>query len=242
MISLIKKLAETNGCEPLEIDWQHDEFPVYIGTEFKDIVVIAEYSHQDILTFFDVENAKTPQIMRLYEEVTKSKYSASAKDMLFIVAHKIDSPTSAHGTEIATQIMRIEENKFGMRIAVLKYTEAGLGQLRDEKSISKAITKREGRTTEEEHVDFTSEETMEAALGTEPTFTALQLYAKLPFLPLVSLVEESSVESIDEKFDALIGDKRKLVDGILSQDSTEYESWSYDEHLEFLAGNGSVTK
>ena len=241
MISLIKKLAETNGYKPLEIDWPHDEFPVYIGTEFEDIVVLAEYSHKEIMAFFDAENAKTPRIMQLYEEVTKSKYSDSAKDMLFIVAHKIDSPTSAHGTEIATQIMRIEENKFGMRIAVLKYTEAGLGQLRDEESISKAITKREGRTTEEEDADFTSEETIEAALGAEPTFTALQLYAKLPFLPIVNLVGESSVDSVDGKIVSLIGNNRDLVDRILNKGSAEYESWSYDKHLEFLA-DGSVTK
>jgi hypothetical protein len=242
MIDLIKKLAETNGYEALQISWPHNEFPVYIGPEFEDIVVIAEYSHQEIMAFFNPENAKTSRIMHLYEEVTKSTYSDSAKDMLFIVAHKIDSPTSAHGAEVATQIMRIEENKFGMRIAVLKYTEMGLKQLRDRKEISDSITKREGYTAGQVDSDLTSEETMETALGTEPTFTALQLYAKLPFLPLVNLIGESSVEAIDEKINGLIGDKRKLVDKILGEDSAEFESWSYDEHLAFFTGGGDVTK
>ena len=232
MIELIAHLLSNNGYKTLDIDLQRNDVQLYIGDEFGDIVIVTDYSKEELLRFFENNQEKTTQIMGLYEKVVKSAHSDSAKDMLLIICHAVTSPTAAdEDDEIKHQIMRLEENKFGMRISVLKYTNAAISNFSDETKIAEAIINKVDSNIDQADGEIEASKTIDAALKVEPTFTALQLYAKLPFLSLRGLVPASAVIPIEQRLNQCIGEKQVQINHILELDKDTYTSWSLEEFL-----------
>jgi hypothetical protein len=232
MIDLVEKLLAENGYNSYEASSQQDDVHVYVGDEFEDIVVITGYSRDGVLNFFDGNDTKTAQIMGLYEDVLNSTHSDSAKDMLLIICYQVDSPSSVEeDNEVKRQIMRLEENKFGMRISVLKYTNAAKERFENENDIAAAIVSRVDSGIEQIDGSIETEKTIDAALRVEPTFTALQLYTKLPFLSIRRLVPQASIESIEQRLEKCIGDNQAQIDHILKLEEDTYSSWTPQEFL-----------
>lgn len=237
MLNLIITLAESNSYTPLNLDINIPDTAYYVGQPLQDILIVSAFSRNEVMTFFSSENTKAANIMGLYDTILKSEFADSAKDIQLVICHCIDSLSQLdEDIELKHQIMQLEENKYGMRISVLKYTDEALQQLQSEQDITAAINDKVDSSVNAEDAEIAVDKTIDAALKAEPSFTALQLYAKLPFLSLRNFDSESTVEPIDIRLDKIIGKDTELIERILSFKDSEYSSLTAEEFLLKLEG------
>lgn len=223
MFNFITTLAEANGYSALELDASPPDASIYIGGEFQDILIISAYNREEILNFFDVGNGKTASIMGLYDLVLQSNFSDSAKDMQLVLCYQINSISSLKDDiQAKHKIMQLEENKFGMRISVLKYTADVMQILNSEQDIITAINSKVDSSLNDDDGVIAADMTIDAALKSEPSFTALQLYTKLPFLSLRNFEAASSIEPINKRLEKIIGEDSTLVERILNFKESKY--------------------
>ncbi len=220
MQATIIQLLEESGYTSFK---DSAEPKAFIGKDFEDCVIICGYNRAELESFANHENAKTKAVMQLYSKVV-AIHDSAFKDAVLIIYYNINTIKDLDENGLKNTILRVEENKYGLRVYILPYTgnaEARIAVAQQGANLTHALVSELQK----------GQDSLESRLEDETYFAITQLFTKLPFLQIDLLSSGKAMESLDTQLDKAIGTNNKMKNLIIARNLEEIIQLSVEDIL-----------
>lgn len=199
MREVIAKITRTNGFE--QIDTSDSSVDAFRSPRFKDVVIVAEYTTEDLYSFETC--VQSIKVMDTFDVICKSHPDA-LKNTSLIICHKvidIDERDSAKNI-----VLKIEENSYGLRKYIVSYSDESIlaiKQLPEETIVADLHSKLQ--LGFENFIDTKSDSQI-----TEYD-AVLQLFIKLPFMKMESSRSANDLPPLSNFLNNKLKEHAKLI-------------------------------